>query len=94
MGTSVIISIISGIGVIGAAILSYLGQKKGSVANAEQKFRENILAQNEKLQRRVDELEQTITDMRIENRKLQLKVIDLEDERKGGASHEVANVSE
>ncbi|ABS83735.1 hypothetical protein 0305phi8-36p177 [Bacillus phage 0305phi8-36] len=94
MGTSVIVSIISGLGVIGAAILSYFGQKKGSVATSEQKFREDILAQNEKLQRRVDELEQTITNMRIENRKLQLKVIDLEDERKGGASREVADVSE
>lgn len=92
MGTSVIVSIISGLGVIGAAILSYFGQKKGSVATSEQKFREDILEQNEKLQRRVDELEQKLTDVMIQNRRLQLKVIDLES--KGGIEDEVANVSE
>lgn len=92
MGTSVIISIISGLGVIGAAIIGYFGQKKGSVANAEQKFRENILEQNEKLRRRVDELEQKLTDVMIQNRRLQLKVIDLEG--KGGTEDEVADVSE
>lgn len=93
MGTSVIVSIISGIGVIGAAILGYFGQKKGSVANAEQKFRESILEQNEKLRKRVDELEQKLTDVMLQNRKLQIKIIDLEDGR-GGAVDEVADVSE
>lgn len=77
MDASVASSIIAGIGVILTAWLGFIGNKKGTLSAAEQDFRKAILEDNEKLRKRVDELEKKLTKVLIDNRRLQLKIIEL-----------------
>lgn len=60
MEPSVIVSLISGGGVIIAAFLAFLGSKKGSLATAESEFRKTILQENKDLRDRVDKLEKEL----------------------------------
>lgn len=82
MDTSIIVSIVSGIGAILVAGLGFMGNKKGTLASAEQNFRDTILQENEKLRKRVDELEdenkQNSDKLLEENKKLQLRILNME----------------
>lgn len=78
MDASVTVSIISGVGVILSAWFAMAGNKKGTLAEAEQNFRSTILADNEKLRQRVDELEKKLINVVAENGQLKAKVTQLE----------------
>jgi hypothetical protein len=71
---SVTAALISGVGVIVTAWVGFLGSKKGTLASAEQSFRETIINENEKLRKRVDGLEQKLSDVLVENSKLKVEV--------------------
>ncbi len=70
MDASTITAIIAASGVILSALMGYLGNKKGTLANAEKDFRELILKDNENLRKRVDELEKIVQEFSKENTKL------------------------
>lgn len=74
MDASVTVSIVSGVGVIIAAWFAFAGNKKGTLASAEQQFRTTILADNENLRKRVEELEKKLTGVVEENGQLKAEV--------------------
>lgn len=91
MDASVTVSIISGIGVILSAWFAFAGNKKGTLATAEQSFRTTILADNEKLRERIEQLEQKLTEVMVENGHLRVKVTELEacqNSTAGGSANE------
>lgn len=73
MDASVTVSIISGVGVILSAWFAFAGNKKGTLATAEQNFRSTILADNESLRKRVSELEKKFEDVLTENGQLKIE---------------------
>jgi hypothetical protein len=77
MDASVTVSIISGVGVILSAWFAFAGNRKGTLATAEQSFRTTILEENEKLRKRVEELETKLSKVVVENQELQLEMVRL-----------------
>ncbi len=67
MDASTITAIIAAAGVVLSAWMGFLGNKKGTLANAEKDFRELILRDNENLRKRVDELEKVTQELSKEN---------------------------
>ena len=53
-------------GVFLAALLGFLGNKKGTLASAEKDFRQTILQDNENLRKRIEQLEQVNKELQTE----------------------------
>ncbi|WP_422661711.1 hypothetical protein ACK8P5_26680 (plasmid) [Paenibacillus sp. EC2-1] len=71
MDASILVAIISGVGTILVAAVGFMGAQKGTLASAEQNFRTTIIQENEKLRKRIDELEG-------ENRVLQKGLLEMQ----------------
>lgn len=78
MDATVIASIVSGVAVVGGAVIAFMGQKKGTLATAEHNFREAILKDNEKLRNRLDEVEAENGELEAEVSNLRRRISKLE----------------
>ena len=74
MDASVVTAIMAASGVVISAWIGFLGNKKGTLANAEKDFRELILRDNDNLRKRVDELEKIVQELSKENTKLKARL--------------------
>lgn len=78
MDASVTSAVVAGVGVILTAWIAFMGTKKGTLATAEKDFRSTIMADNEHLRKRIEELETKLNVVQMDNHRMTMAMVDLE----------------
>lgn len=78
MDASITSAVIAGVGVILTAWLAFMGTKKGTLATAEKDFRSTIMADNENLRRRIEELETKLHAVQVDNHRMTMAMVEIE----------------